>query len=191
MIMKNWVSILGLVLVNTGAFAQTAESHLEEVTVRKWRLAASLGVDTRVQKQVNPEYNEPASKMLWTVMFQYSSWGLAAEYSSEQSRSNDGLYRIARESKTYSFWPSYEFETRSAWRPFLTVGWGRHIDQITSTYRAAAVERMGERDFWAAGAGLRVAVFSHWLFEGQVRAERAQDRPRVHPSFLISTGFIY
>ncbi len=166
-------------------------AHAQEEDARAWRLGLGLGVDTRLQSQLSPNYTEPRSVGQWSARMGYKDWGLSLEYSQEKARSNSGSYEVATSTQSFGLWASYQLRLTSRWKPFFTAGYGRQLETIDSRYQSASASRTGARDFWGLGGGVRATYFSHWFVEGQVRGALIQDRPRITPSLVLSSGFVF
>lgn len=82
----------------------------------------------------------------------------------------------------------YEFLGLNRFKPYLTVGLGPSVNSVQSSITAAPYDAAGSatlRKFgvaWAAGLGLRVAVFSRWHIDASYRYIRLGSGINIKPT---------
>lgn len=165
-------------------FVQAASAEYQGV-------AAGLGLEARMQKEVNPDYVE--GKTLGQVFAQvlFENWTLHMDFGQEKHVTNAGGITIGAKTYIVGLWGQYIFVNANRWQPFVSAGAGANFDTVTSRFGSATDERSGIRYFGGAGLGISAVYFKYLLVEGEGRIVGVQDRREPMVSALLRAGFYY
>jgi hypothetical protein len=154
-------------------------------------ISAGLGLEARMQKEVNPDYIE--GKTLGQIFAQaiWENWGLHAELGKEDHVTNAGAMIIGSRSYNAGVWGRYIFRNGHLWQPFLGGGAGAYFDTVTSRFGNALDERSGVRPYAGANVGVSAVFWKYLLIEGEGRAAGVRDRKEPILSALLRVGFYY
>jgi hypothetical protein len=154
-------------------------------------ISAGLGLEARMQKEVNPDYIE--GKTLGQIFAQvlWENWGLHVELGKEDHVTNAGAMTISSKSYNSGVWGRYIFRNTHLWQPFLGAGVGAYFDTVTSRFGNALDERSGVRPYVGANAGVSAVFWKYLLVEAEGRMTGVRDRKEPMLSALLRIGFYY
>ncbi len=164
--------------------ASSAASEPSSKTV--WNLGT--GLEARLQRDVNPDYAEPAALGQLFVRADFGPWGAQVEVSEETRNTSAGAMQVDSRSLNLAAWGRYTFGPERRWRPFLGSGLGIYMDRVSYSYGSASTEKYGERYYWGVGAGISRAFWEHLLVELEGRAALVEDRKDAVFSAFLRVG---
>lgn len=163
--------------------------QLANAEISAW--SAGLGVEGRLQKEVNPDFVEGRTVGMLFGQILFSRWGIHSELSVEDHTSNSGAMTIAAKTYSAGVWGRYIFINPFRWQPYVSLGLGANFDTITSRFGAVTDERSGRRYFAGTGFGISAIFWKHLLTEAEGKVVGVQDRKEPMISALFRIGFIY
>lgn len=165
-------------------FMQAASAEYQGV-------AAGLGIEARMQKEVNPDYVEGKTLGQVFARARFEKWTLNMDFAQEKHTTNAGGITIGTKTFIAGVWGQYIFVNENRWQPFVSAGAGANFDTVTSRFGSATDERSGVRYFGGAGIGISAVYFKYLLVEGEGRIVGVQDRREPMASALLRVGFYY
>ena len=149
-----------------------------------WNLG--MAMEARLEREVNPEYTDPAGLGQVFAQVEMGRWLAHAEIGRQEQESSSGSLAVKTTTNIFGLWGRYQFLNEKKWRPFLGAGMGMHLDEVKTSYGATSKDRRdGERGYLGIGGGVG-RVFAEWmLIEVEVRAGGVEDRK--DPLFSLTT----
>lgn len=148
------------------------------------------GLETRFQKEVNPDYAEMKAIGQLFAQANFGVWAGHAELGHEVQESNSGALSITSKSLNFGLWGRYQFLT-DQYRPFVSTGLGSYFDTVTTRFGASEDERTGTRPYWGLGGGISAVFWEHLLVEVEGRGALIRDRKEPTLAALFRAGFYY
>ena len=151
----------------------------------RWGLG--LGMESRMQREVNPDYANMKNVPQLYVKADFLPWAVLGEFSQEERRSSSGSLEIKSQTRKLGVWGRYEF-TGPRWSPFLTTGVGEYFDRVETTFQSSHDSRSGMRGFWGLGAGVGVTYWERILVELEGRVNLIEQTKDPVFSALLRVG---
>jgi hypothetical protein len=153
--------------------------------------SAGLGMESRLQREVNPDYADMHN--IGTLYAKARFWPLAVLLEAEQQErdSHSGDLRIRSDSTQLGLWGRYEFRDPEVWSPFVGLGIGTSFDRVRTSFGDDQDTRRAQRHFMGTAAGLTKTFWKHMLTELEARATLMERRDQYFLSGLIRIGFTY
>lgn len=149
------------------------------------------GLETRMQREVNPSYSEMKSLGQLFLQFDFGRWVLHSEVGEEEQDSQVGMLSVSSRTLNGGLWGRFQFRDEGLWIPYLGSGVGTYYDRVISEFGSARDERSGYRLYWGAGAGLS-AVFAKLIFtEAELRGSLVRDRKDPLISAMLRVGVAF
>ena len=169
--------IFAILLVSSPAFALTQSDF-----------AMGVGLESRMQRDVNPDYSNPRSSGNLYAKLRMRPWDLLIETARDEQSTGSGSLRIRNESTLLAAWARYEFEKNESWTPYVSLGAGNYFDKVSTTFQASHVESNGNRKFLGLSAGISAVFWDHFLVEGEARVLSLEQSKDPVLSGLIRVG---
>jgi hypothetical protein len=151
-------------------------------------LAMGLGLETRAQRDVNPDATTAKSTDEFYGKIRFFPWALEIETGREESASGSGSLTIKSESTLLGVWGRYEFAPPTMVAPFASLGMGSYFDVIDTSFAASHDRRQGVRKFMGAGGGLTMTLWDHLQMEIEGRIISLEETKDPVLSGLIRVG---
>lgn len=152
--------------------------------------SAGTGLETRFQKEVNPDYSDVQILGQLFGQLNLGRWLAHAELGHEERDTSTGLLAIETRSLNIGAWGRYQFQTEQ-WRPFVGTGLGAYFDTVKTTFGASEDERSGNRPYWGLGGGISAVFWNSLLLEAEGRGTLIRDRREPTFAALFRVGFYY
>lgn len=146
------------------------------------------GMESRLQKEVNPDYVE--AKHVGGVFGKISFWPMAVvvEAAQQERESQVGGLKIKSSTNNFGLWGRYEFRDPGTWSPFAGIGAGLYMDKVVTSFEGNDDTRSGNRGFMGLGGGLTKTFWKYLLVELEARVATVQDRNDPFLSALLRAG---
>jgi hypothetical protein len=154
------------------------------------RLAFGLGLEARLQQEVNPDYAEVKTLGQIFAQSHFEKWSLHYELAYEKRESNSGALMITSRSYNSGIWGRYRFVNERRWTPFVSSGVGAYFDKVTSRW-GVADERKGIRPYWGLGGGVSAVYWEYLLLEVEARGMLVQERIGPLAAALLRIGVYF
>lgn len=155
------------------------------------QFGGGLGFETRMQREVNPEYAEAKSHPHLFAQMLFVNWGAHLEISNETQSSSSGVLVVNSRSLNTGVWGRYKFLEEKRWRPFASAGVGMFFDRVKSEFATAVNESRGNRPYLGAGGGVSAIFWEHLLLEAEARITGVRERKEPMVSALLRVGFLF
>jgi opacity protein-like surface antigen len=150
--------------------------------------AFGLGMESRVQREVNPDYANLQNTPELYARFRAHPYVALLEVGQQTHDTSSGSLSIRSQSTNVALWGRYEFLER-AWTPFLSAGAGSYFDRVETHFESSSDARTGRRALIGAGAGVSATVWQNLLLELEVRASGVQNEKDPLLTSLFRVGF--
>ena len=148
--------------------------------------AFGLGMESRFQREVNPDYNDMKNMGELYGKNRFWPWSLVVEAGQEGRESSSGSLSVRAESTSLQLWSRYEF--REHWSPFLAVGLGDYFDRVETKFQGSTDVRNGTRNMIGFGAGMSTVFWRYLLVELEGRMALLQESRDPVYSVLLRIG---
>lgn len=183
--MQRLLVVLLSILTCATARAQSEDSAAPTA----WRTSLGLGLESRLSREINPDYVEVQNLPKLYFLLRHYPYGLSVELGEESRTSRAGALKINTSSTQISFWGRYEFSDHDLWVPFMAVGLGSTFEKVISEYGSSTDEREGLRKSAGLSAGLSATIWRFVEVEGEGRAVFIEDRKDPQLAALLKLGF--
>jgi len=169
---------LSLILSGANCFAEAS----------KLDMAMGFGMESRMQRDVNPEYNTQQNSGQLYAKLRFWPWALEIETGRSELDSGQGSLRIRSESTLLGLWGRYEFKDPGTFAPFASLGVGSYFDVVDTTFESSHDRRTGLRKFMGAGGGVSTVFWTHLQVELEGRVMTLEETKDPIFSGLIRIG---
>lgn len=158
----------------------------------KTDLTMGLGMETRFQREVNPDYTSARFSGQLYAQVQQWPWVLALELTpTERSSTSSGSLRVQSEVIVLGFWGRYELLTsQRQWTAFAGLGAGMNFDRVTTDFAGESDARTSRRGFAGAGLGLGGILWKRLSLEAEGRAVSLEEREDPIFSLVLRAGIL-
>lgn len=155
-------------------------------------LTMGLGMETRLQREVNPDYTSARfSGQLYAQVHQWP-WVLALELTpTERHSTSSGSLRVQSEVTVLGLWGRYEFlKPQRRWTTFATLGAGMNFDRVTTDFAGESDARTSRRNFAGAGLGFGGTLWKRLSLEAEGRMVSVEEREDPIFSLVLRAGVL-
>lgn len=154
----------------------------------KEQWAFGLGMESRLQREVNPDFTGLTNTPQYYVKYNFLPWSALVEFGQEGRDSSSGSLHVQSSSRKLGVWGRYEF-TGKNWAPFLSSGIGSYFDRVDTTFQSSRDERSGTRKFFGLSTGIGCTYWEHLLLEAEARLTSVEQNKEPVFSALFRLGF--
>ena len=149
-----------------------------------------LGMESRLVKEVNPDYSNPQFAGQLYGKIRHWPWDLSVELTPQEKRNTaSGNLSITSATTTLGFWGRYEFRAPDRrWATFGSLGMGMYFDRVTTEFNGASDARSSRRGFAGLGLGFGTTVWNRLQLEAEARGASVEEREEMLFSVLLRAG---
>jgi len=175
-VLVNFIGLCFVALISGQVWAEEGAGHLR----------MGLGIESRLQNQVNPDIYDLNSTPMIFQGLQFGHWTYLTEFGFERSTSRSGAFEVRRRSLLIGAWARYALENE--WMPYVSVGVGVLRHQLSLAFEGSMTERTGAQGRVGLGFGWEVMLTKNLVLGAEARAALIQDHREPQLSFFIGTG---
>lgn len=152
------------------------------------KLGLGVGLETRLDRQVNPGYDDFRHQAQLFQQFQWFPYVLSLEFAYDQKQSSSGAFAVKTTTYAGGAWGRYVFYDPDRWSPYLAAGVGTNVDYVDTSLAKESDRRRGTRLFSGLGLGVSRVVWKSLLLEAETRATMIDGRRDPALGLLIRAG---